>query len=231
MLKGFELLKPAHIGGGGIERCLPLGVAARPLIGFLLSDGIHLSERLPAFGGTLREIQLRFRLVAGRAGLHEFLINLRSLDVGQQLTFLHAAAHIFTPAREIAVCTRVDRRLGIGLQSRWKDQFLLRRFWLRLDHDYARYREDFRFLRKSTALPQASNKCNRGASSQEDRDDHDCAVAWLIRRPWGQARSLHFRLWCWHRFISHNRASQENRINVLPAMSIKKVSHAGRERY
>src|SRR5260370_34956557 len=97
MLEGFELFEPAYIRSSRSQRRLRLGVAARPLVRFLLGNGIHLTESIPALRRGFPDTYICFRLVAGVARLHEIQINLRLLDVRYQLALLRTDPNILVP--------------------------------------------------------------------------------------------------------------------------------------
>ena len=71
------------------------------------------------------EIGLR-RLEVG-LGLLELLVDLRALDLGEELPLLHVGADVEVPALHVAVDARKDRRIREGLRAAGKDELLPRR--------------------------------------------------------------------------------------------------------
>ena len=134
VLEAFELLQALDVGIGGGEIRHGLLIAAALRVGFLLRDRIGLAQGLIAVGIDLGQIHCGDDLLARGARLHQFLIDFRRVDVGQQLALLHAAANVLVPAQQVAVGAGVDRRLDVGLQRAGQHQFLVGLFRDGMNH-------------------------------------------------------------------------------------------------
>ena len=125
VLEGFQLFQAPNVGVGRVEVGLGLLVSTGLLIGFLLRNRVGLAQADIAVGIDLGQVHLRHDLLPVGAGLHQLLVHLRGVDVGQQFALGDAAADVFVPAQQIAVGASVNRRLFVGLQRSRQHQFLV----------------------------------------------------------------------------------------------------------
>ena len=65
----------------------------------------------------LGQVHLGHDLLPVGADLHQLLVHLGRIDVGQQIALGDAAADVLVPAQQIAVGASVDRRLFVSLQA------------------------------------------------------------------------------------------------------------------
>ena len=147
MLEGFHLFQAAHVRSCCCQVRLGLGVGIGALIRFLLGDSVHLLKIFPTFGRAFCNLHLGRSLIASRAGLHKFLIDFGTLNIGEAITLLYAAANVLVPLQQVAIGASVDWRLGISLQGRRQHQFLLRRLGFRMNYRNCGDRESLGFLR------------------------------------------------------------------------------------
>src|SRR5581483_6090277 len=115
-LEALELAQPLDVGVRGGEVRLGLRVAAFLLIELLLRHRVALAQRLPALVRAAREREARGGLLARGDRLRELLVDLRRLDLGEELALLHAAADVLVPLLQVAAGARRDRRLDVALQ-------------------------------------------------------------------------------------------------------------------
>ena len=80
----------------------------RALIDVLRGDRIGAGERLPALGRDFRELRIGLSHVEVRARLHELLVEIGRVDLGEQLARLDLAADVVLPALQVAGHTRID---------------------------------------------------------------------------------------------------------------------------
>ena len=123
-LEPLQILQAADIGrvrldGGGLRAEI-----ADLLVGFLLGHGLGLQQRLPARRRRLREVEVRLRGVELGPRLAELLVDLRCLDLGQELALLDARADVDEPPLEIAAGARVDRRVREGARRPGQGQLV-----------------------------------------------------------------------------------------------------------
>ena len=107
----MQLLQPGLVEARGLQHRFARMEIADCLVGRLFGDGIGLQQLLPARGGDLGELVVGLGRGAVGARLLELVVDLRRLDLREQLTGFHARADIGVPALEIAVGPRVDRRV------------------------------------------------------------------------------------------------------------------------
>ena len=116
----MELFQPAHIGARGFDgRGLEFQVGLL-LGGFLLADAGGLEQVGPAGVGGLGQREGGVGLGELGAGLGQFLVQLRRVNLGQQIPRLDLGADVHQVAFEVAagagVNRRLDERFGFGGQ-------------------------------------------------------------------------------------------------------------------
>src|ERR1017187_4797856 len=100
MLERLQLLEATDIGVARGEVGLGLLARARLGAGFLMGNGIRLAQILPTICRNFRQIPLGRNLTAASAGLRQFLIDLRSINLGQQVALVNSAAYVLIPAQQ-----------------------------------------------------------------------------------------------------------------------------------
>ena len=120
-LKGLQVREAAHIRARGFDgRGLELQVGFL-LGGFLLADTGGLEQVGPAGVGGLRQREGGFGLGELAAGLGQFLVQLRRVNLGQQIPRLDLRADVHEEAFEVTAGAGVNgcfhQRLGFGGQD------------------------------------------------------------------------------------------------------------------
>ena len=92
--EALHLAQPLDVGVGGGEVGVGLGGGAALLVELLLRDDVALAQGLPALGGALRQREAGRRLLAGGDRLRQLLVDLRRLDLGEQLALLDRGADV-----------------------------------------------------------------------------------------------------------------------------------------
>ena len=120
LFEALQLLQAPHVGLGGRERRLARAEVAGGLVGLLPGDGIFGQQLLPSLGGDLRNLLVGLRGCQIGLCLLHLLVEFRSLDLGQNLSAMHARADVGIPLAQVAVGARIDRRVDVGLRIRGK---------------------------------------------------------------------------------------------------------------
>ena len=125
--KRLEILEPLDVGAVRIDDG-PLGVVvADLLVGLLARDRVALQQDLPALRGGAGHVHVRPRVLELGARLPELLVELRRLDLGQELALRDPRADVGVPLLEVAAGARVDRRVGEGARGARQHQLVARR--------------------------------------------------------------------------------------------------------
>jgi hypothetical protein len=73
----------------------------RARVDILLGDGVGVGKGLPALRGDLRELRIGLGDSQTRARLHELLIEVGGVDLGEHIARLHFAADVVLPAFQV----------------------------------------------------------------------------------------------------------------------------------
>ena len=114
-LERFELPQTLQIGTRRLARRRLGGCIACAFIGVLLRDRLRREQPLPAHVGGARQLVVGLRRAEVGLRLVQLLIDLGSLDVGQELALFHAGPDVGVPDLQVAVGACVDRGLVEGL--------------------------------------------------------------------------------------------------------------------
>ena len=133
-LEGLQLLQPVNIGRHGINRGLASTEIADRLIGLLLGNRVRLKQVLPPRRGNLCQLLVCLGILQVCACLFQLLINLRGVDVCQQLPLLHMGPDIYIPMLEVSTGAGINRRVVERLRVARQHDLLRQTSRARLNH-------------------------------------------------------------------------------------------------
>ena len=114
VLEGFQFAQPRHVGRRRVSRGLLGRRIPGLLVGVLLGHRIGGEQSLPTDIGALRQGFIGARGGQIRLRLAQLLIDLRSLDLGEQLSLDDSRSDVRVPGLQIAAGACVDRRFDEG---------------------------------------------------------------------------------------------------------------------
>jgi hypothetical protein len=177
-----QRLEAADVGAGFILHRRARGQVAVALIDFLLRDRVRDDKPIPALGRDARQASVRVGGRQRRARGDELLIDVRRIDLGQQLSGADMVADVDVPVAQITVGPGVDRSLRPGFEpARQHDRPRLRR--LRPDHRH----------RGNLGVEADGAQLRAGGHPAPDADgDHQRREAGADQEPDGAPPSPHF---------------------------------------
>ncbi len=121
-LERFQGHQAVEVGLGRVDRRAAGGEVAGLLVGFLARDGVLGDQAVPPLGRDRRQALVGLGGGEAGPGLHDLLVEVGGVDLGQDLAGLHRRADVGVPALEVAAGPGVDRGGVEGLDVAGQDQ-------------------------------------------------------------------------------------------------------------
>ena len=115
ILVAGQRLEPVNIGLVRLDGRLFTGEVGNSLVQVLLGNSARVGKALPPFQGRLRQSGVGLGIEKVGARLHELLVEVRCVDLGQELSGLDACPDVDLPVLQVATHARIDGRARVAL--------------------------------------------------------------------------------------------------------------------